>query len=58
MEQQGNEEIVALLKEILRNQQAGLEIRAKASRTIKWLIMPLFVLLLLIIGISLIPTHP
>lgn len=52
-----NEEIVLLLREIVRNQQAGLEIRAKASRTMRWLIAAVFILILISIAVSFIPTH-
>ena len=48
-----NDEIVSLLREILRNQQAGLEIRAKAFRNMKWALGGMVLFLCLFLAISL-----
>jgi hypothetical protein len=47
-----NEEIVGLLKEILKNQQAGLALRTKATRTLRLFLVILGALLVIVFAIQ------
>jgi hypothetical protein len=53
----GNEEIVGLLKEIVRNQEKQMERQAKYGRLLRWMMLALAIMLAIYLVASFISTR-